>query len=185
MNIHISKQKQGSKKRNLAKEVYRNERLNDKYDIDYRSSDTHIMIKKRRVTMEKKIKEALERMNILKLHENVIRDLNATDPNERQLNKSEHLGMLYWLDDNEKQMIEDFEEKHKAFVYHVIYTPTAFGRLLSLLYVSNEEDEWETDREDLSNNYAFSYVINLNEPAFSEFGSIEIEPKNGGVVRTR
>ena len=47
MNIHISKQKQGSKKRNLAKEVYLNERLNDKYDIDYFSSDTHIIIKKK------------------------------------------------------------------------------------------------------------------------------------------
>ena len=47
MNIHIKKQKQGSDKRNLAKEIYHNKEMNEKYDIDYFSSDTHIIIKKK------------------------------------------------------------------------------------------------------------------------------------------
>ena len=46
--MHISKQKQGSNKRNLAKEIYYNKKLNDKYDIDYQSSSTHIIIKKKK-----------------------------------------------------------------------------------------------------------------------------------------
>ena len=69
MNIHIKKQKQSSDKRNLAKEIYRSKKMNEKYDIDYFSSDTHIIIKK---------KEGLE-MNFTELEMKVMVAMTKDD----------------------------------------------------------------------------------------------------------
>ena len=65
--------------------------------------------------------QALEIMKTLKLHENVINEFTTED----KLNKSEApLGALYWLDDEEKQMVEEYEKKWNVLVYHVIKTYT-------------------------------------------------------------
>ena len=44
--------------------------------------------------------------------------------------------------------------------------------------------EWQTDREDLKDNIALSYVYNVDCPDFSEFGSIGFAQRFGGLVRT-
>ena len=77
-----------------------------------------------------------------------------------------------------------FEEEYNAVVYHVIHSHTNFGELLSLLYVSEHEEEWEYDREDLEEGIAVAYVENLTYWDCSEMGSIGIEPRNGGLART-
>ena len=43
---------------------------------------------------------------------------------------------------------------------------------------------WCIDREDLASGQALAYVINKTMPDCSEFGSIGVEPCNGGIVRT-
>lgn len=124
--------------------------------------------------------EALKRMELLKLHENVIDDFKELS----LLNQSELGGILYWVEGEMEKKIREWEEKTGNLVYHVIHDYTEFGELLSLLYVSTYEDEWETDREDIQDGYALTYVMNLTDDWCSEYGSIGIRPQWGGVVRT-
>lgn len=133
-----------------------------------------------KITLEKKKIEAIQRMKTLKMHENPIREFEK----DSVLNKSKHGGILYWLDDKEKELVKKFEQKYNAVVYHVIHNYTDYGEMLSILYVSDEKDEWEYDREDLQSGYACAYVINLDDDFCSEFGSIGVRPQFGGLVRT-
>ena len=61
---------------------------------------------------ERQVKEAVERMKLLELYPAVINEFI----NEKVINKSEHIGILYWLDDDEKKFVEDFENEHNAVV---------------------------------------------------------------------
>lgn len=81
--------------------------------------------------------EAVKRLEVLKVHENVLREFRE----EEKLNRSERLGILYWLNDEEQAMVKEFEEKHEAVVYHVIHQHTNIGEMYSLLYVSLEDGE--------------------------------------------
>ena len=71
--------------------------------------------------------------------------------------------------------INEFEIQHNAYVYYVIYTSTTFGRLYAMLYVSNEKQEWQEDRNLLSNGQCVAYVYNKTTPIFSEIGLIGFE----------
>ncbi len=124
--------------------------------------------------------EAVKRLEVLKTHENVLREFEE----EGKLNKSEQLGILYGLDDEEQAMVKEFEEKYKTVVYHVIYQYTDIGEMYSLLYTSLEDDEWRIDREDLASGQALAYVINKTMPDCSGFGSIGVESCNSGIIRT-
>ena len=129
--------------------------------------------------LEKK-QEALNRMRMLDIYSPVIKEFEK----ENIINKSEHGGMLYWLDENEQEFVKEFEEKYNAIVYHIIHNYTEFGELYSLLFVSQHKEEWDWDNEDIKNNIAMVYVKNIDEDAFSEFGSIGIKSQFGGLVRT-
>lgn len=132
--------------------------------------------------MEREIKkqEAIERMEMLELYPNIIREFKK----DNQLNMSEHGGMLYWLTTEQKEKVLEFEEKYNALVYHVIHDYTEFGELLTLLYVSDYEEEWEYDRNDLKAGYPLAYAVNLDEESVSEFGSVGVKQQFGGLVRT-
>ena len=130
-------------------------------------------------TVEKAKKEAIERMKILKLFKNVITDFKDDD----RLNKSEGFGFLYWLYDEEEEMVKKFEKEHECVVYHVILSWTDIGTMYSLLYVSLDDEEWEEDRADLQNGQVLAYVVNKAAPECSEIGYIGIKPQIGGLVR--
>ena len=132
-----------------------------------------------KVPFERKKQEALERMKMLNLFENAIRDFQQ----DNKVNMSE-CGFLYWLDDEQTKLVLEFETEHNALVYHVIHNYTEFGELLTFFYVSDHEEEWEYDRADLKDGYACAYVKNLDEDAFSEFGSVAFKEQFGGLVRT-
>ena len=132
-----------------------------------------------KVPFERKKQEALDRMKMLNLFENAIRDFQQ----DNKVNMSE-CGFLYWLDDEQKQYVSEFETEHDALVYHVIHNYTEFGELLTFFYVSDQEEEWKYDRADLKDGYACAYVKNLDEEAFSEFGSVAFKEQFGGLVRT-
>lgn len=129
---------------------------------------------------EKMKKEALWRMKSLKLHENVICEFEKED----KLNKSFAFGILYWLTEEEKQLVKEWEEKTGNLVYHVIENQFEFGHCYSFLYISEYEEEWEMDRELMKDNISYAYVMNTDDDMGSEFGTIGILPKIGGVMRT-
>ena len=130
--------------------------------------------------MEQKKIEALERMKTLKLYPNVIKEFEK----ENIVNMSENGGFLYWLNDEQKEIVSAFEAEHDALVYHVIHDFTGFGELLTFFYVSDYEEEWEYDREDLKDGYTCAYVKNLSDDMCSEFGSVCFKQQFGGLVRT-
>lgn len=139
------------------------------------------------VTLNEMKNEASARMRILKIHENVINDLK----NDDMVNVSFFgCGILYWPTDKQIELIKKFEDQYNCLVYHAISSTTEIGELLTLLYISQYESDWPTDREDLKNydpRYGYSimaYVYNLSNDIFSEFGSVCVKPKNGGLVRT-
>ena len=119
-------------------------------------------------------KEAINRMKTLKLHPNIIREFS----NENKLNLSLN-GALCHLNDEQLARVQEFEQKYDVLVYHVIQN----GQMLSFLYVSKYQEEWEHDRNDLEEGYPFVYVANLTDESCSEFGSIGIRPCVGGVIR--
>lgn len=128
---------------------------------------------------EKQKEEAIKRMEKMDLHENVIKEFEK----EGKLNLSVDLGFLFWLDEEQKELVKNFEERTENLVYHVTYTNTDFGELYTMFYISKHNEEWELDREDLSYNTAVAYVENTSNKMFSEYGRIGFKSVNGGVVR--
>ncbi len=124
--------------------------------------------------------EAVERMKLLELYPTVISEFQ----NEKVINKSELIGILYWLDEDEKEFVKDFESEYNAVVYHIVKTNTTIGCMLSVFYVSDTESEWKTDRADLKNGEQLCYVQNIDNPDYSEFGYICFQKNCGGLMRT-
>jgi len=136
---------------------------------------------KTKITMkEQQRQEAIERLKLLKLYPNVLKDFEK----ESLVNVSEHGGILFWVNDEQKQMIEEFEQKHNALVYHVIHNYTSIGEMYSLLYVSKYKTEWKRDKKELQEGYPCVYVKNVDDDWSSEFGTIGIKEQFGGLIRT-
>ena len=134
------------------------------------------------VSMEIKKAEAIKRMNAHGLFEPCIKAFESR--NEVQL--SEITGGLYEFSGDAElaARVKEFEEKYNGLVYHVIHTPTQFGDLYSFLHVSDYEEEWDFENEDIADGYVFAYVWNKTDDWCSEFGSIAVQCRFGGLVRT-
>lgn len=133
------------------------------------------------VSRENKKVEAINRMKGLELFAPCIKAFK--DRNEVQL--SEMTGGLYEFSGNEEltAKVKEFEQEYNALVYHVIHTYTQFGELYNFLYVSDYEEEWEMDQDDIKDNYVMCYVLNKDDDWCSEFGTIAVKQKFGGLVR--
>ncbi len=124
--------------------------------------------------------EAVKRMRYLNILEQPIKEFLRG-----KLNRSEGPGILFWLDDHEKELVEKFEKESGYMVYHVIKTVyRELGTMYSLLYVSDQEDDWPYDMEDLKINEPVVYVVNDADDSCSEYGTIQIQQINGGLRRT-
>lgn len=136
---------------------------------------------------EKQKEEALKRMKMLSLMSNVIKDFEKNGKvyySERQ--NAMFNAILYWVDNEPKftKIIQEKEKKNNILIYHCQLTHTQFGDLLSLLFVSDDEDNWEDERQELRNGIAYCYVANLDCEYDSDWGTIGIKPSMGGVLRT-
>ena len=132
-----------------------------------------------------RIKALIEKCN---LNQKVMKYFNEGKVYYSYLTAGGFMGSIDTIsyDKNYEKAVKDFEAKHSdCIVYHAIESITAHGKLLSLLYVGDDNEEWETERLD-SNNNIMSYVFNLDNPDLSEFGYIAIDGfmKSGALVRT-
>lgn len=140
-------------------------------------------------TLAEKKAEAIKRMKIIGLMPNVIEEFekDGTIYYSETIDRRSIFGqgILYWLSNNPEweEFVKAFEKKSNSLVYHAELSYLAFGTCLSLFYVSNYDEEWERDREDLKEGYAFVYVWNMDDNLCSEFGTIMFKPVNGGIVR--
>lgn len=131
--------------------------------------------------------EAIKRMKMLNLSKEVIDDFknnNRIYYSERQ--NQFFNAILYWVDNDENyvKIVKDFEKKSKCLVYHCQLTHLEFGDCLSLLFVSNYEEDWDYENQLLKQGIAFAWVENLDDDTCSEMGTIGIKPSMGGIVRT-
>lgn len=121
---------------------------------------------------ERQKAEALARMKLLGIFPEAIKQFYQ----DGKVSISEPpFGALYWAEGWDLDRIEQFEEDQNALVYLIIRSYTAYGKMDSYLYVSHNEDEWESDREDLRNRLPVAYTLNLGDPQLSELGYISIE----------
>lgn len=123
--------------------------------------------------------EAIKYMNILKLDKRCIKAFEKGNV----WMSSGNLGGLYEADDKLKNMIKDVEAEHEITVYHVIENTVYGMHCYSMLCVCKYPEEYEMNEEDLKDGYAFSYVLNVDAPDCSEFGTICVKPTFGGLRR--
>ena len=146
--------------------------------------------------MDRKLQkeEAINRLNLFKdNHGNnlVMKDVyNGLGVTKRTLYVSERMSkdfpaVLYWAKNYEGLMdkVEDFEKEYNAYVYHVILTHTTFGDMYAMLYVSDEKEYWEEEREDLKEGYAYANVW-TPDIGVEEIGEIGVKASMGGIERT-
>ena len=128
-----------------------------------------------------KLSEAISRMEYLELNPDAILKFKDEGTVPLSLGSDEE---IYGIRRNSVDRLSSFEKKHDALIYYVIFTPTTFGDMESYLFVSDYEEEWESDLDDLHEGYAMTWTENLTHPSCSEFGSITfVKTDNGGLRR--
>ena len=138
-----------------------------------------------KVSKENKKQEAIKRMTVLGLFKPCIRAFTKYD--EVQL--SEPTGGLYEFSDDAElnEKVQEFEREHDALVYHVIHTPIRIDGIVmdmyNFLYVSDYEEEYDMDNDDIADGYVMAYVWNKSDDFLSEFCSIAVQERIGGLIR--
>ena len=128
---------------------------------------------------EKKI-EAAKRMKALEIFNPVIKDFE--DNNMVEVSEPP-LGALYYVDEKQQEIINQIEGQYNCLVYLTVRCYTEIGTMDSFLVVSDYKEEWPDDWESLEDGIVFTYTHNYDAPWCSEFGSIAILKRNGGLVR--
>lgn len=133
------------------------------------------------------VNEAVSRMNIIGLNPEIAKQFAEQNILRQSLPPYYNSQpVLPNVDAELLSRIDEFERKNDALVYYVIADESGME---AYLYVSKYKEEWDDDRNDLSENRALAYVTNLDHPDCSEFGSIGFEligSRNGcrGLKRT-
>ena len=133
-----------------------------------------------KVSREIKKVEAIKRMKAMNIYSDAIKQFKNADI---VMVSEPPLGGLFWLNDEEKEMVSKFEQENNALVYLVVRSFTNLGTMDNIFYVSDYQDEWFMDNTDLNENYACVYVINHDMTDCSEFGTIAWKSIGGGVLR--
>lgn len=133
--------------------------------------------------------EAIKRLEILQtmynIHSNVLKEFKQGETiyYSEKVNKAFD-GILYWLRNEQEYLdaVKKVESKFNVFVYHCLLTHTINGDWLSMLYISDEPNDWEYEKSKLMIGLPKAYVYDSSEFG-SEFGYIEIAGVNGGLTR--
>ena len=131
-------------------------------------------------TKEEMRQEALTRLNILKLAPFVAMEFES----KGKIYKSDVNAVIAALSEEEKQMVQEFEEKEGILVYHILYTDMGmYGHQYSFFCVSKYKQDWEDEHECLRIKSPVVYVKNSSYDDCSEFGTIGIDVHNGAILR--
>lgn len=138
--------------------------------------------------MEDLKQECIERLKILEEQFGLLTNCRAEFKRKDTLYYSERTplgGILYWVDNKQELVdkVKEFEKDNKVKVYFCLLTYTEFGTLFDMLYVTDEKEYWEEEKEDLKLGYAMSNCKNLTDDMMSDFGSIAIKGMSGGIIR--
>lgn len=123
------------------------------------------------ISVEAKKAEAVKRMKALGIFSETVKQFKKED----LVSISEPpYGACFWVEGEELEEMRAWEKEHNAVVYHIVRAYTEIGKMDSYLFVSDYEEEWEYDRNDIGSGIVMSYTINRDYPEFSEFGSIGV-----------
>lgn len=126
------------------------------------------------ILTEIKKEEAIKRMRLLGLSDKVIIDFNDGIINMSLLGYN-----IPVLNEILTEIIK-LSELENLFVYYVIHDNAG---MTSILYISDYEEDWDTEDNLLDHGIVYAYVINHMEPCFSEIGSIQVKNINGRLER--
>jgi hypothetical protein len=122
--------------------------------------------------------EALKRMRLLQMQDTTMKEFMV-----HNIVKVSDNGILFPMNEEQSQMVKDWEDKTGYVVYHVIHSLSKFGELYELLFVSNIADEWQDEKLYMKQGIVFAYVVNVDCPDCSEIGSIAVQPHRNGLIR--
>ena len=94
-------------------------------------------------------------------------------------------GIIMPLEDRPiyKKALDEFNRIHSGSMpYFIIVSKTIFGTLVSVFFVSEEESDWDYEREILNDKYACVYTYNMDDDT-DEVGEISYEIMMGGPIR--
>ena len=128
---------------------------------------------------EKMKQEAIERMKMLEISPKTIEVFEETG----EIGLSVAPFSICGITPEYEKLISEWEEETGCVAYHAIYNGASVGALLTILFVSDDEEEWELDRRDMEAGYPMAYVFNLDIPEFSEYGAISVENIDGVLKR--
>ena len=132
------------------------------------------------ISREIKKAEAIQRMKKLGIVQGAIKQFQDKDV---VMISSKPLGGMAWLNAEQKEIVKNFEQQHKALVYAVILTNIKYDFLYDLLYVSDNREEWKSNNEDIEHNCIRVYTTTNGRFGCGGFSRKNIVPLNGGVVR--
>lgn len=124
------------------------------------------------ISIEEKKVEAVARMKQLGIFDQTISQFEHNG----LISRSEPpFGAYYWVEGEELEAIRRFEAEYNALVYTVIRTYYVGGTTMdAYLYVSDHKEEWDDDKDDIHYMEPYTYVVNHQDPDFSEFGRIQV-----------
>ena len=92
----------------------------------------------------------------------------------------------YWVyqEPEIEAKMKALEAEYGCKIYAITHEFTQFGECYSFLLVSKYKEEWErsvvTEKD---KHYAFAYVWNKTDDWCSEFGTVTVQSKFGGIAR--
>lgn len=134
--------------------------------------------------MEKQIKEALVRLELLGLDKDTLKELNKEfqikGTFENTIINCKSRAVV-------SKVIETLKKEYSVYPYYVIDNYINGNdfyneHIISVLYISSDEELWDEDKESAREHYAYAYCYNASHPQFSEFGEIEIS-NDFGILR--
>lgn len=133
------------------------------------------------ISLDMKKAEAVRRMKMMDVFG---RAREAFRRSNKVMVSEPPFGGLYDLNERQKEVAKRLLDENGALVYMVIRSFCEDMEMESYLYVSDHEEEWGMDRDDIREGYAVTWTENLTCPDCSEFGTIGFRSFGGGLLRT-
>jgi hypothetical protein len=138
-------------------------------------------IYKKEASMEEMKREAISRMELLKLDAQTVREFEQ----DGSVSLSQQIGDQIFLqpsDDEISARVKRFEQGYECLVYHVLWADSPMvGECWSLLFVSPASSDWNSERKYIeSSGLVYAYVESEMEDGVSE---IMVQPQNGSLIR--
>lgn len=138
----------------------------------------------KRMTGEEKKQEGLKRLHALAVRFDLGEALEGYFREDKLYYSYAYSMDTIQYDKRYAEAVKRFEKVYDCLVYHVIETETAFGTLLSLLFVSGHRSDWKAEKLSGDRILSYSFVVE-NGWNTGEFGSITMAAPMGYLMRTQ